>query len=212
MSEYINKSEKLASAVYLITGFFNDLEPIKWKLRTLATEMISLSILFNGENVKDKEITIAELRGFVLQISKYFSVARNAGLISADNNHLMQEELKKYSNALGYPTSFSDFLNTDSSKSRVANIEKTLIIRDKIESKSSEKSLGMFGAVSVKKNSRRSIIIGILKRKKEIMIKDVSPLINGCSEKTIQRELSNMVHSGVLKRIGEKRWSRYSLA
>ena len=69
-----------------------------------------------------------------------------------------------------------------------------------------------FGAISVKKNSRQSIIINILKRKKEIMIKDVSPLINGCSEKTIQRELSSMVDLGILKKIGEKRWSRYSLA
>jgi hypothetical protein len=44
------------------------------------------------------------------------------------------------------------------------------------------------------------------------MIKDVSPLIEGCSEKTIQRELMSMVHNGTLKKIGEKRWSRYSLA
>jgi hypothetical protein len=44
------------------------------------------------------------------------------------------------------------------------------------------------------------------------MIKDVSPLVTGCSEKTIQRELSAMVRSGILKKVGEKRWSRYSLA
>ena len=66
--------------------------------------------------------------------------------------------------------------------------------------------------MAVKKNSRQSTIINLLKRKKEIMIKDVSPLIDGCSEKTIQRELMSMVHSGTLKKVGEKRWSRYSLA
>ncbi|NCN08031.1 hypothetical protein GW944_00480, partial [Candidatus Parcubacteria bacterium] len=74
------------------------------------------------------------------------------------------------------------------------------------------KDLKNFGAVSVKKNSRQSIIINVLKRKKEIMIKDISPLIDGCSEKTIQRELLAMVNSGILKKEGEKRWSRYSLA
>ena len=73
-------------------------------------------------------------------------------------------------------------------------------------------TLKEFGAISVKKNSRQSIIINILKRKREIMIKDVTPLINGCSEKTIQRELSAMVATGILKKIGEKRWSRYTLA
>ena len=74
------------------------------------------------------------------------------------------------------------------------------------------KPLKQYGAVSVKKNSRQSVIIGLLKRKKEIMIKDVSPLISGCSEKTIQRELSAMVAAGILRKIGDKRWSRYSLA
>ena len=44
------------------------------------------------------------------------------------------------------------------------------------------------------------------------MIKDVSPLISGCSEKTIQRELLAMVYAGILRKMGEKRWSRYSLA
>ncbi|MFZ2769773.1 MAG: hypothetical protein WAZ50_01450 [Minisyncoccia bacterium] len=76
---------------------------------------------------------------------------------------------------------------------------------------SEAKHLKEFGAVAVKKNSRQSVIVNLLKRKKEIMIKDVSPLIDGCSEKTIQRELMAMVHSGILHKEGEKRWSRYSL-
>ena len=82
-------------------------------------------------------------------------------------------------------------------------------IKDKTDGKSSLKE---FGAISVKKNSRQNIIITILKRKKEIMIKDVSPIISGCSEKTIQRELLAMVQAGILRKVGEKRWSRYSLA
>jgi DNA-binding HxlR family transcriptional regulator len=81
------------------------------------------------------------------------------------------------------------------------------------EQKTGERpALKEFGAVSVKKNSRQSTIIALLKRKKEIMIKDVSPLIPGCSEKTIQRELSEMVETGILRKLGAKRWTRYTLA
>lgn len=69
-----------------------------------------------------------------------------------------------------------------------------------------------FGSVAVKKNRRQSLIIGLLKRKKEIMIKDVVGIISDCSEKTIQRELSLLVDSGLLKKEGERRWTRYSLA
>ena len=36
-------------------------------------------------------------------------------------------------------------------------------------------------------------------------------VLNNCGEKTLQRELIAMVHDGVLKKSGEKRWSRYIL-
>jgi hypothetical protein len=44
------------------------------------------------------------------------------------------------------------------------------------------------------------------------MIKDITHAFPDVSEKTIQRELADLVASGVLKKIGEKRWSKYTLA
>ncbi len=212
MTDIVNKVEKLASALYLITGFFTDQEPLKWKLRSLASELVSSSMSLKKDFFKEKEVAISETKNLILKITKLLSLAKNAGLISTENHDLMEAEFVRCLNNLDYPVSISDFLNMESPKSRIKDINDTLMIRDKNEYEPREKSLKGFGAVTVKKNSRQNVIISILKRKKEVMIKDVSPLINGCSEKTIQRELSEMVRSGVLKRVGEKRWSRYSLA
>jgi hypothetical protein len=74
------------------------------------------------------------------------------------------------------------------------------------------KTLKEFSSVSVKKNQRKSVIINLLKRKREIIIKDISSLIPNCSEKTLQRELMSLVKEGVLKKEGSKRWTKYSLA
>lgn len=65
--------------------------------------------------------------------------------------------------------------------------------------------------IAVKK-TRRDTILKIIKDKKEVMIKDITNIISDCSEKTIQRELTSLVSLGVLKKMGNKRWSRYSLA
>lgn len=65
--------------------------------------------------------------------------------------------------------------------------------------------------VAIKLN-RRNAILKIIKDKKEVTIKDISIIIGDCSEKTIQRELSTLVEDGVLKKVGEKRWSKYMLA
>lgn len=64
----------------------------------------------------------------------------------------------------------------------------------------------------VAKDSRRSLIISFLKGKDWTSIKDISDAIGGCSAKTIQRELSDLVQQGVLKKKGDRRWSRYILS
>lgn len=61
------------------------------------------------------------------------------------------------------------------------------------------------------KTARKQKILDLVREKKSTMIKDFSTVIQGCSEKTIQRLLAELVEAGVLKREGERRWSRYSI-
>ncbi|HET8574683.1 MAG TPA: hypothetical protein VFM02_00735 [Candidatus Paceibacterota bacterium] len=58
---------------------------------------------------------------------------------------------------------------------------------------------------------RREAIVNFIKKEGDVSVKDVSKVIRGLSEKTLQRELTALVSDGVLKKEGERRWSRYSL-
>jgi hypothetical protein len=267
----LKKTERLASALYLITGFFDNEEPLKWKLRKLSGRLLSSSLELKDARSRDKEISIIDLEGTVLEIGSLLLIAKNSGLISEMNYEIISKEFNVFADTLATQ---SDLLNTegntsfgnsyfevnlpqikpksiqrneqakphdvrDNSRDMAITYTPTLDVLDRMantqrDDQSAEKgqkidesvlangsknkapkepkALKEFGAVAVKKNSRQSIIISLLRRKKEIMIKDVSPLIHGCSEKTIQRELLSMVDKGILKKIGEKRWSRYSLA
>lgn len=60
-------------------------------------------------------------------------------------------------------------------------------------------------------SDRQQIIIKELRNKGQLTVKDLAENIKGCSEKTIQRELLSLVGAGVLKKEGERRWSRYSV-
>ncbi|TAL49445.1 hypothetical protein EPN83_00865 [Patescibacteria group bacterium] len=73
-------------------------------------------------------------------------------------------------------------------------------------------ALTNLGAITIKRNARRSAIVSLLKRKKEVTVKDVSELVKNCSEKTLQRELLSLVSEGIIKKRGERRWTRYSLS
>ncbi|HJN62825.1 MAG TPA: DeoR family transcriptional regulator [Candidatus Paceibacterota bacterium] len=61
-------------------------------------------------------------------------------------------------------------------------------------------------------SKRKQEIIRIIKDKKKVMIKDITSLIGDYSEKTVQRDLVALVKAGVLKKEGERRWSKYMLA
>ncbi|MCR4279390.1 MAG: hypothetical protein NUV78_01485 [Candidatus Zambryskibacteria bacterium] len=246
MSNITQKPEKIASALYLLTSFFTDPEPIKWKLRALAGDLISVGLSLSSNMFKEREAARLEIRIIVLEVGSLISVAKNAGLISEPNYTLLHGELLKYLELLGFPAGLREenglavlsqnFFATEENRLSAPAQSEEIREKDKTQEgkksylqsfdnrandaqsqgqkqrENKDKDLKEYGAVSVKKNSRQSVIIGLLKRKKEIMIKDVSPLISGCSEKTIQRELSAMVQAGILRKTGEKRWSRYSLA
>ena len=62
-----------------------------------------------------------------------------------------------------------------------------------------------------RKSERQEAIISVIRQKGELSIKDLTGVIKGCSEKTIQRELLVLVDLGVLNKVGERRWSRYAL-
>ena len=107
MSEITKKSEKIASAIYLITSFFNDHEPIKWKLRTLTTEFISLAILLKDNFFRDRDVTLLKVRSLVWEIINLLSLTKNIGLVSITNYSLLYQELTKYLDLLGIPLGMS---------------------------------------------------------------------------------------------------------
>jgi len=61
-------------------------------------------------------------------------------------------------------------------------------------------------------SARKQKMIDFIRRNSDVGIKDMARLIKDCSEKTLQRDLVSLVKAGVLKKKGQRRWSRYYIA
>jgi predicted HTH transcriptional regulator len=105
-----------------------------------------------------------------------------------------------------------DHIDTRNSKTEI-KVEAREEVRLKDTSKSVPHKVEKKEMVIIddRKSSRRDQVLSLLS-KDPISIKDISEKIVGCSEKTIQRELNALVDAHKITRIGEKRWSRYTLA
>lgn len=54
-------------------------------------------------------------------------------------------------------------------------------------------------------------ILNVITDKKTVSIKDITDTVTGYSEKSVQRDLTILISKGLIKRTGNKRWSRYEI-
>lgn len=260
------KCERLATAIYLVTNFLSDTEPMKPRLRTLSLELVRDSALLKNGNQMAGANVLETLRANILETLSLFELAFIAGLVSEMNFTVLKREytslretieVKKASRESRTDTILGDnFFNTSEPRSDLkvgnrglasGNLETrplhTPVILPKGHSigqtsiamsdrntngqqtpppvnKNSGPKVGTHytpsvtprATTDVAKESRRSRILKLVKDNREVTIKDIATHFADLSEKTIQRELVSLVESGVLKKFGERRWSRYALA
>lgn len=240
------KTERLVSAFYLLTSFLSDSEPIKWKVRNLATSLLSFSLSLSNQGYRNRAEAMSSFISISLEIISLLEIAKISGIMSAMNCEILRFEIEKVVELIDLKerslnSKFllsKSFFETDDGLSSVnKNKQEEKPVSDSKERETSplgesfhkghsngqafikdknntNKANKMFdkGHSIVNKNDRYEAIINLLKKTKEISVKDVSSVVSGCSEKTLQRELLSLVDKGVLKKEGERRWSKYSLA
>lgn len=215
------KTEKITSALYLVSGLLKDEEPLKWELRDKGIDLISSSFTASSSLPGDKNVVIQSLFTAALETISLLNVARVSNLISDMNHNLLVREIDNILSLLrdrlaqnaenaGYilsesffktPTLFSTGFKSEPGRNQSNRPHNPENLRETKDQPSS----------SAKKSQRQESIISILKGQSNLTIKDFAKYIKGCSEKTIQRELLELVEKGVIKKEGERRWSRYSL-
>lgn len=216
--EYIlKKTEKLASAVYLVTNYFPENESLKVNLRNKSAALVSF-IAVNAFSEVFYPNFSTEIQRRIVEIVSMFEVAKNVGFVSSMNFEIITTEYNSLAKFvkdnprldLNESAIFSEGyfdVNTGlighSYTGSTTSVQNRHIDTEKIKTPVVD---GEF-----KKSSRQNTILALLKKRKDLTIKDISVVIRNCSEKTIQRELVSLIATGLVKRSGERRWSKYSL-
>ncbi|MBI2120386.1 MAG: hypothetical protein HYT94_02050 [Parcubacteria group bacterium] len=259
------KAEKLSAAVYLVTGFLSDNEPMKWQIRESSLKILSDTNLMRDKTLPDRTQHAASLNIEIGRIFSLFEISVMAGFVSDMNFAVLREEYHSIIDAvsrykIGEPqgryifareffsgaAGSSDAPTVDLNPEEVnqENLSKGHEVKDGIqdlptgreeiktqnnvvsgnENSPKKESVGAsdtaenLSVTSAPRMSRqvprREIILQLIKGRGtngELSIKDIVGHVPECGEKTVQRELGALVAEGVLKKTGDRRWSRYSL-
>lgn len=241
------KAEKLSTAVYLVTSFLSDNEPLKWQIRECGLGILSDAISLRDTQISETSHRVKKITSSTGKIISLLEIAGVAGFVSQMNLGILKEEYSSLLESIsaqkigkpegGYIFAKEFFgseelesvpmsekknpaqedFNTEPKKDTAKDIA---IVREETprqspETKTQTEPKPVFGEEkSIPKSSRRDTIVSLIKDKgaaSEVSIKDIVGHFSDCGEKTIQRELTALVEDGVLKKTGERRWSRYSL-
>ena len=217
------KTEKLASAVYMVTNLFSENEPMKWVLRKKVSDLLSFMLDYKDTPEPSRFDFVYNARTRALELVSFLEISLRGGLISDMNFSILKQEFSSlvvmFISSSNTPTKEvfqQTVLRTFFDVSRTSFDKRTY---DSLKSENSMRKIQYDGIKdkdivsknNLKRSNRQSIIFNLLKKKGELTVKDLAQVVKDCSEKTIQRELTSLIRSGILKRTGQRRWSKYSL-
>lgn len=237
---YYVKTNKLITALYMVTDIMDKDEPLRNKLRTLGTGIIS-----------DMHHAPVKILPKISEIMSFLDIAGAVNLISDMNAGILRKEFFELKKLVKEFTLANKPVSSDLSLSELFNenfslpssqfyseptytrlgVQKgsTLLkaIKDMSDTRPNDRSFGRGNSMSdrnkpniqfeILKGQRREDIEKIIKESGNgATITDIRNRATGalaaCGEKTLQRELRGMLKDALLKKTGKKRWSRYFLA
>ena len=219
------KTEKLLIALHLVTNFVPENEPARIAVRDksvrVLSDMLKLRSGFRSTGSGGVDSVVAS----IYEITSLLDILHAAGFVSDMNLDILKRELG------GLIIFLKDAENTEVSEKvtfgnghfKTEEFAKGLSVKDskmsfntkditKTPLRNKRQNSQRTSSPSGSHTERRTTIVNLIKDKKTVNVKDVSSVVTGCSDKTIQRELISLVQSGVLKKEGERRWSTYSLS
>jgi len=257
------KTDKLITALYMVTDIIDKDEPLRNKLRTLGTEIIS--DMRSLEQSRAGQMASVIL-GKVGDIVSFLDIAGTMNIVSGMNSDILRKEFFKLKQSItdsipkveilnkkidiaelfedGIPPLLNEegagggnSLITTSPFGHSSSTRRRGVSKGHLPARAGHSSLGVQKAGTLMKaikgisgahnfdllkKQRREDILNIIKiLGGNATIKDIKDKVHTLpgqvgsldshSEKTLQRELVSMVSDGVLKKSGEKRWSRYSV-
>ncbi|OGZ47237.1 MAG: hypothetical protein A3J54_01365 [Candidatus Ryanbacteria bacterium RIFCSPHIGHO2_02_FULL_45_13b] len=206
----LDRVRRATAALYRVTDILSDNEPMKWKLRNDAVELVDSVIV-----IEQKEHVFSDSFKYPLLVANRLvskiAVVSAGGYVSKINFQVLEREYIAISDRLFDKMSDIDKGQNILSDIYIGHNKRHEIIKDVViekEKKRGKKNKDQPSSIS----ERQERITSSLAGKGWLHILEIVSLCGGgASAKTIQRDLISLVESGLVQSKGERRWRTYAL-
>lgn len=184
---------KLTMALYKVSDFFPEKEPLKILIRKKADEVLAglISLLDQGGAVKEKVINDIEI------IKAFLELAKAQNWLKKENFEILEKE---------YNLILEDLAFIESKASN----EKSLKPSVAVKASEAKNQLDSFEKIKIERK-RCAQIIEVLKKNKEVQVKDLKDVFPSVSKRTLRRDFEYLLSKGIVQRKGDNNSTVYSL-
>ena len=209
------RAERLVAALFLVTNHIPADEPIRVSIRSGALRLLQDVLALRNEMRTESE-NVINCRASIRNEISLVRVLAVAGFLSIQNANTMIAGLDELGGFLSssQTSPLSDMYalsHENLSDIREGHIKDTHNLKDKADVKDTSQASD---TPSLKKgiHVREEAVLAVLRSGGELGIRDIAANLPEYSEKMIQRHLVDLIAAGRVKKVGLKRWSRYSVA
>lgn len=221
--------ERISSAIVVLTAHIESSDPIRIRAREIGVELLQAVLGLKDEMRAINSRAAVSVRSLVREAISVTRLLAVAGHVSFQNAEILSEALDEMSSFLlaSQRSTLSESVSlTRDDLTDVREFQKHQKVRSVQEmSDTSQKDsstetdvvqsvpTSISSLVPSSPNSNRTqAIMEVLRSNGEVGIRDIASHLPEYSEKMIQRELADLVLAGAVRKTGEKRWSRYTIA
>jgi len=218
-TQAFKRTERIIIAVYLLTNAVPESEPARSSVRACAHELMGEVLTLRVGLRAAGDERIGAIGAQARELISLVWALHVAGYISRHNAEIVMQAIDDLGafvqNArVSTLSEHMTFSKQDMSPAPTQAVAR----KQPVDKSPTEKTAGSAhsdNGHNVRYNNdtnRQSSILDILRNSGELGIKDISSQIIGCSEKTVQRELSALIEKGLVRKKGKKRWSTYGIS
>jgi hypothetical protein len=182
----------ITNEIYRITLLFPKKEPLRYKIRELANDILANFISLNGDGLDQFDLNLVKSFNNSLEITDNFlEVAKNQNWVRAEEILSLQQ---------GYSKIKEIIKNLPEKKEEEFSLQTSVTAEKKEPSLESDKP---------DIPERQKKILEILKKKNQAQIWEIKEAFPDVSKRTLRRDFKKMVQDNMVERIGEKNSTFY---
>ncbi len=183
---------QLTNNLYRLTLLFPKKEPLRYKMRELADEILANSLRITNQYEStnpSKKTEVGPLLADLEVLDSFFEVAKAQNWISPSQLLEIQKEYSKIGEELEKPA------NLDANSMRIMRMEKP---KEEIRK-------------NVSLNERQQKILEILKENGKAQVWEIKQIFPEVTKRTLRRDFEQLLKQGLIERIGERNDTFYQL-